>query len=86
MPQIISIKDSKNTTELSKLCDRSEEPIYINKNGHRDMVSISSENFEKTGNKLKMYQDLEESEKQICMGNVTDARQSLSSMRKTYGL
>lgn len=50
------------------------------------MVGMSIGNFEKTGIKLKMSQNLKESEKQICMGNVTDARQSLSSMRETYGL
>lgn len=33
MPQIIPIKDLKNTAEISELCHRSEEPIYITKNG-----------------------------------------------------
>ena len=51
-----------------------------------DMVIMSIENFEKTTKKLKMYQDLEESEKQIREGNVTDARKSLAIMRKKYGL
>lgn len=31
MPQIIPIKDLKNTAEISELCHRSEEPIYITK-------------------------------------------------------
>ena len=86
MPQIIPIKDLKNTAEISELCHRSEEPIYITKNGYEDMVIMSIENFEKTPKKLKMYQDLEESEKQIREGNVTDARKSLAIMRKKYGL
>lgn len=50
------------------------------------MVIMSIENFEKTTKKLKMYQDLEESEKQIREGNVTDARESLATMREKYGL
>ena len=86
MPQIIPIKDLKNTAEISELCHRSEEPIYITKNGSGDMVIMSIENFEKTTKKLKMYQDLEESEKQIREGNVTDARKSLAIMRKKEGL
>lgn len=86
MPQIIPIKDLKNTAEISELCHRSEEPIYITKNGYGDMVIMSIENFEKTTKKLKMYQDLEESEKQIREGNVTDARKSLVTMREKYGL
>ena len=86
MPQIIPIKDLKNTAKISELCHRSEEPIYITKNGYGDMVIMSIENFEKTTKKLKMYQDLEESEKQIREGNVTDARKSLAKMREKYGL
>ena len=29
MPQIIPIKDLKNTSEISDMCHRTEEPIYI---------------------------------------------------------
>ena len=32
MPQIIPIKDLKNTSEISDMCHRAEEPIYITKN------------------------------------------------------
>ena len=32
MPQIIPIKDLKNTAEISELCHKSAEPIYITKN------------------------------------------------------
>ena len=38
MPQIIPIKDLKNTAEISELCHRSEEPVYITKNGYGDMA------------------------------------------------
>lgn len=31
MPQIIPIKDLKNTSEISDMCHRTEEPIYITK-------------------------------------------------------
>ena len=86
MPQIIPIKDLKNTSEISDMCHKAAEPIYVTKNGYGDMVIMSIENFEKTTKKLKMYQDLEESEKQIREGNVTDARKSLAIMRKKYGL
>lgn len=38
MPQIIPIKDLKKTSEISELCHRAAEPIYITKNGYGDMV------------------------------------------------
>ncbi len=31
MPQIIPIKDLKNTSEISDMCHKTEEPIYVTK-------------------------------------------------------
>ena len=31
MPQIIPIKDQKNTSEISDMCHKTEEPIYVTK-------------------------------------------------------
>lgn len=45
MPQIIPIKELKNTSEISEMCHRTEEPIYITKNGYGDMVIMSMENY-----------------------------------------
>ena len=79
-------EDLKNTAEISELCHRSEEPVYITKNGYGDMVIMSIENYERAMKKLRMYQALETSERQIKEGSVKDARESLSAMRGKYGL
>ena len=68
MPQIIPIKELKNTSEISEMCHRTEEPIYITKNGYGDMVIMSMENYESTMKQLAMYRDIEISYKL----NVTD--------------
>ena len=86
MPQIIPIKDLKNTSEISELCHKSTEPIYITKNGYGDMVIMSMEIYEQTMKQLNMYRELELSEKQIQEGKVKDARTSMASMRQRYGL
>ena len=86
MPRIIPIRDLKNTTEISKMCNESTEPVYITKNGYGDMVIMSIENYERAMKKLRMYQALETSERQIKEGSVKDARESLSAMRGKYGL
>ena len=46
MPQIIPIKDLKNTSEISDMCHKAEEPIYITKNGYNDLVLLSNEAYE----------------------------------------
>ena len=48
MPQIIPIKDLKNTSEISDMCHKTEEPIYVTKNGYGDMVIMSMEIYEST--------------------------------------
>lgn len=86
MPHIIPIKDLKNTSEISDLCHKTDEPIYITKNGYGDMVIMSMEIFESTMRQFSMYRDIEISEKQIENGQIKDARTSLAGMRAKYGL
>ena len=77
MPQIIPIKDLKNTSEISDMCHKAEEPIYVTKNGYGDMVIMSMEIYESTMRQIAMYRDIEISEKQIEEGQVKDARKHL---------
>jgi PHD/YefM family antitoxin component YafN of YafNO toxin-antitoxin module len=86
MPKIIPIKDLKNTSEISELCHRSNEPIYITKNGYGDMVIMSMDIYENSIRQLNIYRELELSERQIQEGKTLDARVSLASMRERYGL
>ena len=86
MPKIIPIKELKNTSDISEMCHRTDEPIYVTKNGYGDMVIMSMESYESQMKRIKMYEDIEVSEAQIKEGKVKDARKSLSSVRERYGL
>ncbi len=86
MPQIIPIKDLKNTSEISDMCHKSEEPIYITKNGYGDMVIMSMEIYESAMRRLSVYRDIELSEQQIENGHAKDARMALTETRTKYGL
>lgn len=86
MPQIIPIKDLKNTSEISDMCHKSDEPIYITKNGYGDMVIMSMEIYESTMRHLTMYKDIERSEQQMEDGQIKDARTALAGMRNKYGI
>lgn len=86
MPQIIPIKDLKNTSEISEMCHQADEPIYITKNGYGDMVIMSMEIYESAMRRLFMLQNIELSEKQIENGQTKDARAALAEMRSKYGL
>lgn len=73
MPQIIPIKDLKNTSEISDMCHKSDEPIYITKNGYGDMVIMSMEIYESAMRKLSMKKDIEMTEQQVENNQIKDA-------------
>ena len=86
MPQIIPIKDLKDTTKISELCHASSEPIYITKNGYGDMVVMSMETYEATIRRDQIYKELEISEKQVAEGKTRPAKEALADLRVKYEL
>ena len=84
MPQIIPIRDLKNTSELSQMCKESKEPIFITKNGYGDMVIMSMELYEQTMFMHDVYTKLDAAETQVKSGMVLDADEGLESIRAKY--
>ena len=84
--QIIPIKDLKNTSDISEMCHRVAEPVYVTKNGYGDMVIMGMEVYEGMLEKLNMYRELEISERQTCEGRTREAAESLKDLRNKYGL
>ena len=46
MPQIIPMKDLRNTNAISELCHAKQEPIFVTKNGYGDLVIMSIKTYE----------------------------------------
>ena len=86
MPQIIPIKELKNTSSISDMCHEASEPIYVTKNGYGDMVIMSMELYESLNKKWNLYKEIELSEEQYKNGLVKDAKSSLRDMRSKYGV
>ena len=84
MPQIIPIRDLKNTGAISQMCHQSNEPIYITKNGYGDMVIMSIKTFEENMFMQNIYNKLEESEADVATGRISNAKASLKSIREKY--
>ncbi len=86
MPQIIPIRDLKNTAEISKMCKEADGPIYITKNGYGDMVIMSIEMYEKNMFITDVYNKLSAAEAQISEEKVIDADESLKKVREKYNV
>ena len=81
MPQIIPIKDLKDTERISEMCHASDEPIYVTKNGYGDMVFMSMETYENMQERGYIYREIARAEEDIEARQTYDAREALARMR-----
>ena len=68
MPLILPIRDLRNTSEISELAHKEQEPIFITKNGYSDLVIMSSELYDKLAKTHRIDQAIYESEKEMKEG------------------
>lgn len=71
MPVIMPIKDLRNTSEISDMAHKIQEPIFITKNGYSDLVVMSSELYDKIVKNNRIDQAIYESEKEMEAGGVS---------------
>lgn len=86
MPQIVPIKELKNTNRISQMCHESQEPIYVTKNGYGDMVIMSMEVHERQMVLAEVEAKLAAAEEQVASGKVLDAKQAFAALREKYGV
>ena len=83
MPMILPIRDLRNTSEISDLAHKKQEPIYITKNGYSDLVVMSAELFERFAQINKVDQAIETAEQEVSTGalpiSLRDARKKLDA-------
>ena len=63
MPVIRPISDLRNrAAEISELCRREDQPVFITRNGKGDMVVMSLAHYERLQSMLELYHKLGEAE------------------------
>ena len=85
MPIIMPIKDLRNTTEISNIAHKEQEPIFITKNGYSDLVVMSSELYDKFARINRIDLAIYESEKELSNGaKAVDADVVFAELEKKY--
>jgi hypothetical protein len=84
MPQIIPIKDLRDTTRISEMCNTTNEPIYITKNGYGDMVVMSMAAYEQRLARIDMYTKIMEGKTQADNGQLLDGPSTMAGLKKRY--
>ena len=87
MPIIMPIRDLRNTSEISEIAHKMQEPIFITKNGYSDLVVMSAELYERFAQVNRIDQAIQEAEAEVAEGaasiSLNDAKARLDS--KYYG-
>ena len=87
MPTIMPIRDLRNTSEISEMAHKMQEPIFITKNGYSDLVVMSAELYDRFARINRIDQAIYEAEKEVAEGSepvaLDTARASLDM--KYYG-
>lgn len=85
MPLIMPIKDLRNTTEISSIAHKEQEPIFITKNGYSDLVVMSCELYDKFARINRIDQAIFESEQEMQNGaEAVDADTVFAELEKKY--
>lgn len=87
MPVIKPITDLRNTNEISEICHKQQQPVFITKNGYGDLVVMSIENYEELINMNRIDKSIFDAEQEVANGaELLDAREVLAQlMRKRFG-
>ncbi len=65
MPNILPISDLRNNfNNISEICHKNAEPVFITKNGKGDLVVMSIASYEQMQSKLELYEKLSIAESQ----------------------
>lgn len=59
----------QNYNEIAELCRRTQEPVYLTKNGEGDLVVMDIESFERREKMLKLREELLAVEEDRLAGN-----------------
>ena len=87
MPTIMPIRDLRNTSEISEIAHKMQDPIFITKNGYSDLVVKSAELYERFAQINRIDQAIYEAEAEVAEGaapvSLNDAKSRLDE--RYYG-
>lgn len=84
MPKIIPIRDLRDTTRISEMCNAAKEPIFITKNGYGDMVLMSMETYEQQLAKIEFYTKIMEGKQAADRGELIDGDAVMKELLDKY--
>ncbi|MDO4437233.1 MAG: type II toxin-antitoxin system Phd/YefM family antitoxin [Coriobacteriaceae bacterium] len=88
MPVCVPVRDVKDTTKFIEVLNNSDAPVTVTRNGYDAFVAMSNEVYEGirlNAAKAKLYEHLQEAERDIESGDVMDFDAFISGLRSQNG-
>ena len=85
----IPVTEPKNTSATLSLCQQTDDPILVTKNGRPAIWLVNPEEMQRLQDSARreaLYQAVTHSERQWHDGLATDAAAGIAEVRKRYGL
>lgn len=86
MPEIIPMRELKNTAAIAELVENAQEPVFITKNGRGKMVIMNMDVYDRNFYMQQVYEEVKQAERSIADGKTTDVKQAIGRIRDKYGL
>ena len=86
MPRIIPIKDLKDTSSIINMCEESDEPIFVTRNGYGEFVIMNMRAYDAFADMHDLHRKLDEGIQDIQEGRVIDAEMAMRERKAKYGL
>lgn len=82
----IQIDDLQDTNKISNLCNVTNEPIIITKNGYDDLVIMSIKTYEEKLERIEMYEAIIEGLQNVNDGKIKNGPSTIEELKKKYDL
>ena len=80
-----AITDLRNTNEISEICHKQQQPVFITKNGYGDLVVMSMETYEELLSTNQIDKAIFEAEREVVEGaELLNTREALGELRRKH--
>lgn len=83
--QIVPMRDLKNTVEIERLCDETNGPVFVTKNGYGRLVVMNMEYYENTMKKIVEAGAVNQGIADYEEGRVSNGKSSMKKLREKNG-
>ena len=85
MATIVPVTEMRDTNKFTEKCKKSDEPIFVTKNGYGDIVCMSMKLYESMMEKIDVQKKINDAMLQMKNNEVIDGKVFMKELKDTYG-